>query len=184
MFFVLFSLFSFDLTQAQATPVQPPATPVEDRTVDRVLRVGQWRWQGTSDRLDQDVPTPVDGATADAAVGVGVGREERFEIIVGALQWSLQERGFPPVDSACVRRLHWLALHQGRTGWDAAMRLCHKLNKLAHAPTRGGMPPLQRPSAWMAKALDDDEMWTAVEDALRREDQRNVKQPNNQEIRN
>ena len=62
------------------------------------------------------------------------------------------------------------------------MRLCHKLYKLAHAPTRGGMPPLQRPSAWMSKALRDPNIQRAVDDALRAEDQRNVKQPNNQEI--
>ena len=102
-------------------------------------RVGPWPWVTRTTAVDVAV-----GDANDAAVGVGVGRAERFTFVLGALQWSLHMKGVAPLDQTAVDDLTHLALHQGRVGWEAAMRCCHKLNKAVWAPVNG----VRQPSNW------------------------------------
>ena len=147
------------------------ATPSWARTVDRQLEPQRWHGQGTTVNLDQDLDAdPANAAVGirDAAAGVGVGREERFSVVAGALQWSLQQKGLRPLDYEAVDRLHHLAIHQGSVGWEAAMRCCHKLNKAVwQRPVgdRGG--GVRNASAWLNSNVLDQELRTYVDEALR-----------------
>ena len=123
----------------------------------------------TSANLDQDVPVDVTHFV-DAAVGVGMGRAERFKIVLKTLQWSLHKAHHPPLEPTTVSTLADLALTRGRSGWDAAMRCVHKLNRrIWDARLIQQEGHLRRTSGWMRGAIRD--ALPTVRDELRQQEQ-------------
>ena len=146
------------------------ATPVDERFFDVERTPSTWPWGAqTSANLDQDVPVDVTHFV-DAAVGVGMGRAERFTIVLKTLQWSLHRAHQRPLEPTTVEALADLALTRGRSGWDAAMRCVHKLNRrIWDARLIQETGHIRRPSEWMDGAIRD--ALPTVRDELRQQEQ-------------
>lgn len=163
------------LPHVSKTPVEPlTPTPVPERTADVLMSPSGRPWN------DETLVLPNLVLPRNAAVGVGWGRAERLSVILGRLQWTLDSKGLPPLDIGVVRCVRHLAIRHGRRVWDAALRAIHKLNKAVHLPPRGD--PIRQASRWLMSTISGRDLWEEIEDALRVEDQRNVKQTNNQYI--